>query len=129
MKLFTPRARADNIFVEITGTVGLLSGHNSFVVDHDDGVVMNVTGIGNVVFEPGPTAPDTTPFDVFNAGPAGNFNFVLDYTECCGPPAVLKLQINDVLIGTPEPATWTMMILGFGAIGASMRRRAKTVLA
>jgi len=25
--------------------------------------------------------------------------------------------------GVPEPATWTMMILGFGAIGGSLRRR------
>jgi hypothetical protein len=25
--------------------------------------------------------------------------------------------------GVPEPATWAMMLLGFGAIGASMRRR------
>ncbi|HEX8838885.1 MAG TPA: PEPxxWA-CTERM sorting domain-containing protein, partial [Sphingomicrobium sp.] len=28
----------------------------------------------------------------------------------------------------PEPATWAMMLLGFGAIGVSMRRR-KPVLA
>ena len=35
------------------------------------------------------------------------------------------LALNDVPIpgGVPEPATWAMMIMGFGAIGASMRRR------
>lgn len=27
--------------------------------------------------------------------------------------------------GVPEPATWAMMIIGFGAVGASMRRRQK----
>lgn len=27
------------------------------------------------------------------------------------------------VIGTPEPATWTMLLLGFGAIGAAARRR------
>ncbi|MBS0479821.1 MAG: PEP-CTERM sorting domain-containing protein [Proteobacteria bacterium] len=27
--------------------------------------------------------------------------------------------------GVPEPATWAMMMLGFGAMGASLRRRAK----
>jgi hypothetical protein len=117
-------ASADNIFVEITGTVGLLPGNNSFVVEHDDGVVMNVTGIGNVVFQPGPTAPVDTPFNVFNAGAKSNFPFVLDYTECCGAPAVLLLKINNVTIGNvPEPAAWTMMILGMFGVGWAVRRR------
>ena len=30
--------------------------------------------------------------------------------------------------GVPEPATWALMILGFGAIGGAMRRRAKTAV-
>lgn len=29
----------------------------------------------------------------------------------------------------PEPATWGMMLLGFGAVGASLRRRRRTFLA
>jgi hypothetical protein len=29
--------------------------------------------------------------------------------------------------GVPEPATWTMMIMGFGAIGAMLRRRRQAV--
>jgi hypothetical protein len=28
---------------------------------------------------------------------------------------------------TPEPAAWTLLILGFGGVGAALRRR-KTVL-
>jgi hypothetical protein len=42
----------------------------------------------------------------------------LDYTFV-DPP-----NIND-LTGAPEPATWTMMMLGAAGIGASMRRAAK----
>jgi len=30
--------------------------------------------------------------------------------------------------GVPEPATWAMMLLGFGGIGYSMRRRRRTSL-
>ncbi|UUR07740.1 PEPxxWA-CTERM sorting domain-containing protein [Sphingomonas glaciei] len=30
---------------------------------------------------------------------------------------------RDVAAAVPEPGTWAMMLLGFGAIGASMRRR------
>ena len=29
--------------------------------------------------------------------------------------------------GTPEPATWAMMLVGFGAVGATLRRRATKV--
>lgn len=36
--------------------------------------------------------------------------------------------INSVLApAVPEPATWAMMILGFGVVGASMRRRKRNV--
>ena len=38
---------------------------------------------------------------------------------------------NGILIGggaVPEPATWAMMLLGFGAIGYSLRRRRKALL-
>jgi hypothetical protein len=31
--------------------------------------------------------------------------------------------------GVPEPATWAMMLLGFGGIGMAMRRGRKPVLA
>lgn len=112
-----------NTFIDITGTVGLKHGDNTFVVAHDDGVVLNITGFGMVVNQPGPTAESFTPFTVTNPGAAGNFAFNLQYVECCGPPATLQWTINDVVVGVPEPATWTMMILGLGAIGATLRRR------
>ena len=39
--------------------------------------------------------------------------------------AFAGLELNDVPIegGVPEPATWAMMLLGFGAIGIALRRR------
>jgi hypothetical protein len=36
-----------------------------------------------------------------------------------------NLAINPV----PEPATWALMLLGFGGIGLAMRRRRKPALA
>ncbi|HEV2362833.1 MAG TPA: PEPxxWA-CTERM sorting domain-containing protein [Caulobacteraceae bacterium] len=115
-------ASVDNTFIQITGTVGLNAGANSFVVEHDDGVVLTIQGIGAVVNQPGPTAPTTTPFTV-TAPTKGNYNFTLNYTECCGPPAVLVWKINNVQVGVPEPATWSMMILGVAAVGYTLRRR------
>jgi hypothetical protein len=32
-------------------------------------------------------------------------------------------QIYNGVFGVPEPATWSMMIMGFGLLGARMRRR------
>ena len=57
-------ADLDNTHIRITGTIGLLAGNNSFVVGHDDGVVMSITGIGLVVNDPGPTSFSNTPFNV-----------------------------------------------------------------
>ena len=34
-----------------------------------------------------------------------------------------------VPMGVPEPASWALMILGFGGIGATLRRRASQPLA
>lgn len=39
------------------------------------------------------------------------------------------LTVNSVESAVPEPATWAMMLIGFGAVGHSMRRRPRTKLA
>jgi hypothetical protein len=123
-------ASTDNIFLLITGTVGLLAGNNSFVVGHDDGVVLSIDTFGVVVNQPGATALAVTPFNVFNPGAAGNFNFSLQYAECCGAPADLLFKINDVQVGgVPEPSTWAMMLLGFaGIVFMGYRRKSKPAL-
>ena len=36
-----------------------------------------------------------------------------------------NISVTAVNGAVPEPATWAMMLIGFGAIGASMRRRSK----
>ena len=124
----------NNVHIQITGTIGLLSGNNSFVLGHDDGARLVITGIGNVLDVPGPTSYVTTPFNVNNPGAAGNFAFVLDYNECCGPPAELEFAVNNVIVtsGVPEPSTWAMMIIGFaglGYMGFRHSRKEKTLAA
>ena len=39
-----------------------------------------------------------------------------------------KLTSIDVTAAVPEPSTWAMMLLGFGAIGVASRRRRKTLV-
>ena len=67
-------------------------------------------------------------------------NAMRNFTSSAGP---FSFAINDVSISSnsatqiisgriqaavPEPGTWAMMLVGFGAIGYSMRRRRKTIL-
>ncbi|MBS0504308.1 MAG: PEP-CTERM sorting domain-containing protein [Proteobacteria bacterium] len=45
-------------------------------------------------------------------------------------PTALDLIAFDAIgydVAVPEPATWAMMIAGFGFVGAAMRRRRRTV--
>ncbi|PZQ63444.1 MAG: hypothetical protein DI570_08975 [Phenylobacterium zucineum] len=40
----------------------------------------------------------------------------------------LKITGNAIGAGVPEPATWALMIGGFGLAGASLRRSRQTAL-
>jgi hypothetical protein len=39
---------------------------------------------------------------------------------------VIAFTANGALGGVPEPATWAMMLIGFGGLGAMIRRRRAT---
>ena len=121
----------DNSHITLHGTIGLLSGINTFQIGHDDGVVLSVTGINGgapVLSAPGPTGFVLTPFTINNPGAAGNFAFTLDYNECCSGPADLEFAFNNVPIGgVPEPSTWAMMLLGFAGLGFAFRQSRRKV--
>jgi len=122
---FAPNANLNNTEVVLTGSIFLNSGNNSFVVGHDDGVVLTITGIGTVVNAPGPTGFTNTPFNVSNPGAAGSFPFTLDYAECCGAPAVLLFQINGNTIGGSVPEASSLVLIATGLVGGALafRRR------
>ena len=47
-----------------------------------------------------------------------------DYVELSGSPSTNNFLIHEFTvqtIGTPEPATWAMMLMGFGGLGAALR--------
>jgi hypothetical protein len=119
----------NNTYFLFTGSAFLNAGANNLSVAHDDGLQMSFAGIpGFAVNQPGPTAPVTTNFTV-TAPSAGTYAFTLAYGETAGGPAVLHLDLNNApLGGVPEPATWGLMLVGFGGLGAMMRRRRSAAL-
>lgn len=56
------------------------------------------------------------------APPNGSFYFVLT------PNGSDSLAVVSILPGVPEPASWAMLIAGFGLTGAAMRRRRHVVV-
>lgn len=78
---------------------------------------------------------DSTPFnvvsqgglDVFTLSPmllgVGQHTLSVTGNVVAGPTAAYSGTINFNTPPVPEPATWAMMLLGFGGIGMAMRRR------
>ncbi|NUS99710.1 MAG: PEP-CTERM sorting domain-containing protein [Sphingomonas sp.] len=56
---------------------------------------------------------------------AGTYTLTINGTT--GPDGVMGGHID--IAAVPEPATWAMMFLGFGAVGYALRRRRRPVLA
>jgi hypothetical protein len=124
---FNPNGGVDNIELVISGSAYLLAGANSFVVGHDDGVVLSVPGVGFTTgtAAAGPSNFTTTPFNVNNPHAAGNYAFSLDYAECCGAPADLEFTVNSVPIvsTTPEPSSIALLGTGLLVLAGIARRR------
>ena len=49
-------------------------------------------------------------------------NYVYNFLSSTGADSI-TVQIGNAAPAVPEPATWAMMLLGFGAVGFVMRRR------
>ncbi len=77
-------------------------------------------------------ATPPTSFDEAPAGVVGGLGSFLAYTEQGEEAVSLTLTASQLVVappaaapptgGVPEPAAWALMILGFGAAGAALRR-------
>jgi hypothetical protein len=113
--LLSDGANKNTLFL-FTGQTFLNAGVNNFAVPHDDGVQLNINGIGLVLNAPGPTAPVVNNF-VVNAPLAGLYDFQLSYGESHGGPAVLFFGVNGAPVGNVPDGGSTLMLLGLTMLG------------
>ena len=83
------------------------------------------------------TPADFGGLDLTSSGASVAFGYYTSNGTCCGGPNTTISGIdgwgasieNAPSLGVPEPATWALMIAGFGAAGALLRRRPAAVSA
>lgn len=105
---------AGNVITSLTGTneidFGKMLYGQTIVGAHFGNIQDNTGGSGNV-----------SVFWLFDFGTAGAGSISLDHTRGFSNAALYTTAAPPP--GVPEPATWAMMLIGFGAAGAGLRRR------
>ncbi len=112
----------------LVGTFNLGGGGDNVVYSNPNGgTVDNISGNGtNVTFAGGQVVVDE-PLTLLK----GTNTLTFNYTSLGGPDHAGFQGLGDEgwglekvgVTGVPEPATWAMMLVGFGGLGAAMRSR------
>ncbi len=95
-------------FIDTSAANITLSAGDAFVIDTIGGVN------GNISLAAAPYAGG----HLF-----ANFGVPVDYTTCCGVTAMAFQTFVEAPGGVPEPASWALMLTGFGGVGALLRQR------
>jgi PEP-CTERM motif len=100
---------------------GMVAGQTLVTFDvHASGALVDTwtNYVGTLTVGPGDTGPFTTQFS-FHSDPGASADVVIDQVfVVAGAPG-----------SVPEPASWALMILGFGGAGVAMRSRRRQALA
>ena len=115
--------RTDFETAKFTGVFSLAGpGTVTFTLGSDDDTFLYVDG-KLVVQNPGVHAVSTA---TNTSGPlsAGSHTLTLFYADRENVGAYLSINSSaSISAATPEPAAWTLMVVGFGSVGAALRRR------
>ncbi len=115
---------AGSLTLEQAGTyINTLSPSVNLTSDNLLYPVSNPTLDGNgIVFQGSSLPSDSQFFNIWGNGP-GSYTYFNNYSGT-GPTSSgpLNFSVKD-LGAVPEPATWAMMLVGFGAVGLALRQR------
>ncbi len=99
---------------------GSLDAYNTLTIFSSDGSVSVI---------PGTTFTNAANGDQHAPGTNGLFTVVgnngTTFTGIELTSSQNSFEIDNLAFGVPEPATWAMMLIGFGGMGAAMRSRRK----
>lgn len=102
----------------ISFLIGGLDSYNSVVLNFADATTITLNG-REIIGQPFVSTPNTgetgrVTYD-FGSGPLlSNISF---------GSSQRTFELDGIVAAAPEPATWLMMILGFGLVGGALRRR------
>jgi hypothetical protein len=95
-------------------------------IGHPEGQGWNTTFLSPTQVEfTEPTAPESHPAGT-SLAPGDEFDVIVGFTQPIDPAT---FSFTAQWIGVPEPAIWGLMITGFGAMGAMLRRGRRERLA
>lgn len=107
-----------NLLYTLTFDYGSLAGNSGA----NDALSVTINGVTTVY-------PTSSSLNLANAFQSASIDFlgtggnVLISFTSAGAPNVDAILDNVTISAVPEPATWALMILGFGAVGYAARRR------
>jgi PEP-CTERM motif-containing protein len=106
-----------------------LDATGALVTGSTTGFIIPFTGCGILSGGCGAVDWSNTP-TIFNFGSGGSFSLLLQ-DAAFGTPGTARVSGTFTYLSSsvPEPGTWAMMLLGFGAVGFAMRRRRTPKLA
>jgi hypothetical protein len=108
--------------------IGSVDSYNSLQLNFSDGSTQSFSGLQIT------TGSTASSVGSFNSAISGRVTY--DFQGGAGLLSAVfsstqpTLEIDDIVTAVPEPAAWSLMILGFGLVGSQLRtRRRKTTVA